>query len=168
MKRINIKYKFLLICFVIAFCFLTSCRAKRQETQKVETITESTKETIVSYKDTIVYAPKSETSLKIPLSDLTFKPSLNDVKTPKVYTQKNGNATAKVEVGYDVIFVTATCDSLAIAAKIKTRLEKEFQLKQLSDQLKKETHTGWTFWDLIIAFAVGFIVCFILKSFKII
>lgn len=175
MQRKNIKLKFLLICFVLVFCFLSSCRSKRQETQKVDTTIETTKEDIVSYKDTIIYAPKSETSLKIPISDLMFKPdsnevetSKNKVETPKIYTQKNGNATAKIKVVHDFIYVTATCDSLAIAAKIKTRLEKEYRLKELTDQSKAEIQSGFTFWNLLIAFILGFALCLIIKFFKII
>ncbi|MRX40401.1 hypothetical protein GJU43_14025 [Flavobacterium sp. LC2016-23] len=168
MKRINITFKFLLICTVIVFCFLTSCRSKRQETQKVDTIIETTKEKTVSYRDTILYAPKSETSLKIPVSDLTFKQDLNNVQKPKIFTQKNGNATAKIVVVLDSIEVTATCDSLALAAKIKNKLETEYRLKEVNDQIKKDTSSGWTFWDLIIAFVVGFLACFILKFFKVV
>lgn len=166
MKRLNIKLKFSLICFVVVFCFLSSCRSKRQETQKVETTIETTKESNVSYKDTILYAPKSETSLKIPVLDLAFKPTLNGVEKPKVFTQKNGNATAKIEVVNDGIIVTATCDSLAIASKIKTKLEKEYRLKEIADKSKIKSQTGFTLFDLLVALVVGFIICLILKFFK--
>ena len=161
-------YKTTLLIAFVCFCFLTSCRSKRQETQKVDTTIETNKETIVSYKDTIVYAPKSETTLKIPMSDLTFKPSLNGIEKPKIFTQKNGNATAKVRIVHDSIFIVATCDSLAIAAKIKTKLEKEYRLKEKADQSKKDTKTGYTLFDLFVALIVGFILRFLLKLFKIV
>lgn len=168
MKRKNIKVKLLLICFTVVFCFLTSCRSKRQEIQKIDTTIETTKESVVSYKDTTLYAPKSQTNLKIPLSELGFKKGLNDVQKDKTFTQKNGNATAKVRIVHDSIFVIATCDSLAITAKIKTKLEKEYRSKQIADQLRIETRTGYTLFDLFIALALGFVVCFVLKIFKIV
>ncbi|MDA6068643.1 hypothetical protein NJT12_03330 [Flavobacterium sp. AC] len=161
-------YKTTLLIAFVCFCFLTSCRSKRQESQKVDTTIETTKESIVSYKDTIVYAPKSETSLKIPVSDLSFKPDLNNLQKPKVFTQKNGNATAKIEIVPDGIVITATCDSLAIAAKIKSKLEKEYRLKEKADQSKTDIKTGYTLFDLFVALLVGFIIGLALKFFKIV
>jgi hypothetical protein len=161
-------YKTTLLITLVCFLFLTSCRSKRQETQKVDTTIETTKESIVSYEDTIVYAPKSETSLKIPISELTFKPRLNGIEKPKIFTQKNGNATAKALIVHDSIFIIATCDSLAIAAKIKTKLEKEYRSKELVDKSKKNTQTGYTFFDLFIALVVGFMVSLLLKFLKIV
>jgi hypothetical protein len=161
-------YKTILLITLVCFCFLTSCRSKRQETQKVETTIETNHEKIVTYKDTILFTPKSETSLKIPTSDLVFKPSLNKVEKPKIFTQKNGNATAKVRVVLDSIFITATCDSLTIAAKIKTKFEKEYWSKEKADQSKINSQTGWTLFDLFVAVIVGFVICYVLKLFKIV
>lgn len=168
MKRVNIKLKFLLVCFIIVFCFLTSCRSKRQEIQKVETTIETNKEKIVTYTDTILYAPKSETKLKIATSELVFKPSLNKVEKPKIFTQKNGNATAKIEVLPDHISVTATCDSLAIVAKIKNQLEKEYRNKLLNDNTHSSKQKGFTFLNMLFMLITGFAVCYVLKWLKLI
>ena len=173
MKRINIKLKFLLICFVVVFCFLTSCRtAVRQETQKTETKTESVSEKITSYRDTIVYAPKAETSLKIPISELVFKPSLNGNSKPRVYTQKNGQAKAKITILPDSITVTASCDSLAIVAKIKKELQRESNASSQSDSNQQTKKSGYNLFDVFLwslaAFIVGFVLCVILKTLKIV
>lgn len=171
MKRLNVKFKFLLICFVIVFCFLTSCRTSRQETQKVDTITEKTKENIVSYKDTIIFSPKAETSLNIPISELVFKQGLNDVSKPKTFTQKNGQATAKVEITPTYIIVTATCDSIAMRAKIKQELLREISATARSDTQNTKKSTGYSFFRVLIAslicFVLGAVVMFILKTLRI-
>ncbi len=161
----------LIFCFALSCCFLTSCRStkQRQETQKIEITSEQTTEHIVSYKDTTLFAPKAETSFKIPLSQLDFKPDLNGNKKPVYYSQKNGQATAKIKIEHDTIYVTGTCDSLAIVAKIKKELQKQNSNnsnKSSSDVLEKKT-TGYTFWDLLVAFVLGFAACFLLKYFKV-
>lgn len=161
-------YKTRLLIAFVCICFLSSCRSKRQENQKVDTNIETTRENIVTYKDTVVYAPRSETSFKIPVSDLAFKSDLNTIEKPKIFTQKNGNATAKIQVHPDFIYVTATCDSLGLIAKIKTKFEKEYRLKEVKNQSNKTTKTGLTFWNLITAFVIGFISCYAFKHFKIV
>lgn len=173
MKRINIKLKFLLICFVVVFCFLTSCcTAVRQETQKIETKTESVSEKIINYRDTLVYAPKAETSLKIPVSDLVFKSGLNSISKPKTFTQKNGNATAKIKILHDTITVTATCDSLVIVAKIKQELQREISATARSNIENNKSQTGYSLFDIIKVFLAGILVgasvTFILKTLKIV
>lgn len=156
--------------FLVLFCscFLISCRVTRQEVKKTETQNQTTSEKVVSYKDTIVVAPKSETSLKIAVAEIAFKPGLNTISKPRIYTQKNGNATAKIKIVHDTITVTATCDSLAIVAKIKSELLKEAIISSTNDSELSEANKGFTFWDLITAFILGFGVCSILKLFKII
>ena len=121
----------------------------------------------MSYKDTIVIAPKSETSLKIPVSELVFKEDLKAISKPKYFTQKNGNATAKIKIVHDTITVTATCDSLAIVAKIKSELLKQTSNSKTNDSNSTKQKSGFSFWNLIIAFILGIIVCYILKLFKI-
>ena len=157
-----------LLLFLFCSCFLISCRVSRQEVKKTETQSQLTSEKVVTYSDTIVIAPKSETSLKIAVAEIAFKPGLNSNSKPRVYTQKNGNATAKIKIVHDTITVTATCDSLAIVAKIKSELRKDSNNSKTNDsEIVKQTK-GFTFWDLIIAFVLGFGVCFILKLIKII
>lgn len=165
-------YKTIVLVLVCLCCFLTSCRSKRQDIQKSTSTTESFIEQKETYRDTILFAPKSETSLKIPVNELVFKQGLNTISKPKTFTQKNGNATAKVEISPTDITVTATCDSLAIVAKIKQQLYKEISATARSDIENSKSKSGYTFFDIILWFIVGVflgaVVMFLLKTFKIV
>lgn len=171
MKRKNIKLKLLLICFIVVFCFLGSCRSVRQETQKSTLTTQSYTEKKETYRDTVLFAPKAETSLKIPVSEFVFKPTLNGVSKPKEFTQKNGNATAKIKIEDNVVTVTATCDSLAIVAKIKQELQRDFNATARSDVGNKQDKTGYSVIYLIGVFLIGLIIgsiaTLIIKTLKI-
>ncbi|MGM8362132.1 hypothetical protein ACSV4D_09480 [Flavobacterium sp. ARAG 55.4] len=175
MKRINIRLKFLLICvLVFVCCFLTSCRSVRQETQKSTSTTETIIQQKESYRDTVLFTPKAETSLKIPVNELAFKEGLNSISRPKVFTQKNGNATAKVEITPTDLTVTAICDSLAIAAKIKQELRSQISATARSDVGNQTTKSGYNLLDIIVAFLTGlsiglslmYIITFIRKIFS--
>lgn len=165
-------YKTIVLVFVCLCCFLTSCRTSRQEIQKSTATTESTIEQKETYRDTILFAPKAETSLKIPVTELVFKQGLNSISKPKTFTQKNGNATAKVEITPTDITVTATCDSLAIVAKIKQELQREISATARSDTQNSTKKTGYSFIDLVRVFLYGLVigasVMFLLKTFKIV
>lgn len=154
--------------FLVLFCFLISCRVTRQEVKNKETKDVFTTEKIVVYKDTTIVAPSSETSLKIPIAELAFKKDLNAVSKPRIYTQKNGNATAKIKIVHDTVVITATCDSLKIVAKIKKELQKQNSTKNTITTENTKQKSGFSFWDLIISFTLGFGVCFFLKLLKII
>ena len=164
--------KSLLFLVFVFFAFLTSCRTSRQEIQKSTATTESTIEQKETYRDTTLFTPKSETSLKIPVTELMFKKGLNDVSKPKTFTQKNGNATVKLQIIHDTVTVMATCDSLAIVAKIKKELYKEIKANTRSNIENNNSKTGYTFFDLILwsllSFILGFVICYILKFFKIV
>ena len=165
-------YKTIVLVFVCLCCFLTSCRTSRQESQKNTSTSESLIVQKESYRDTVIFTPKAETSLKIPVSELVFKQGLNNVSKPKTFTQKNGNATAQVKVRHDTITVTATCDSIALRAKIKQELYKEISATARSDTQNSTKKTGYSFIDLVRVFLYGLVigasVMFLLKTFKIV
>jgi hypothetical protein len=165
-------YKTIVLVFVCLCCFLTSCRTTRQESQKSTSTTESFIQQKETYRDTVLFAPKAETSLKIPVSELVFKSSLNSVSKPKIFTQKNGNATAKIKIQDDTITVTATCDSLAIVAKIKKELQREIIETARSNVENKNSETGYSLFELLKAFLIGLLVgaavTFTLKTLKIV
>ena len=165
-------YKTIVLVFVCLCCFLTSCRTSRQESQKNTSTSESLIVQKESYRDTVLFTPKAETSLKIPVTELVFKQGLNDVSKTKTFTQKNGNATAKVEITPTDITVTATCDSLAIVAKIKQELQREISATARSDTQNRTKKTGYSFIDLVRVFLYGLVTgasaMFLLKTFKIV
>ena len=152
-----------LVMFVC--CLLIACRSSRQVVQESQTT--SIKETKESYRDTTLFAPKAQTSLKIPVSELGFKADLKGISKPFKYEQKNGQATVKIKVVHDTIYATATCDSLAIVAKVKRELVRDYYKDnhQKSEEVKKSL--GFTFWNLLFAFFCGFATCYVLKIFKI-
>ena len=165
-------YKTIVLVFVCLCCFLTSCRTSRQESKKNTSTSESLIVQKESYRDTVLFTPKAETSLKIPVSEVVFKQGLKNGSKPKTFTQKNGNATAQVKVRHDTITVTATCDSIALRAKIKQELYKEISATARSDTQNSTQKRGYSFIDLITAFLLGLVIgagaMFILKTFKIV
>lgn len=162
-------YKKALTLIVLFSCFFISCRAKRQEiTTKTTTQDSIVREHKVTYKDTTFYAPKAETSLKIPISELLFKQDLNNNSKEKNFTKKNAQAKLDVRIVDDDLQITATCDSLALRAKIKSELEKEF-IKQSNNQSSSEKITKPpNILNCIVYFLLGFGICFLLKTFKIV
>lgn len=123
----------LLILSILAL-FLSSCRSiQRQETKSSETKQEVITEKKTEYKDTILYTPKSETSINVPISAILEKDFNNELKNlskdfkPKIISQKNGNATAKIIIEKDTIKVKAECDSIALSAKIRQDFERQYQ-----------------------------------------
>lgn len=165
-------YKTIVLVFICLFCFLTSCRTSRQENQKIVSTKENYIQQKETYRDTLLFVPKSETSLIIPTSEILFKPGLNDISKPKTFIQKNGNATAKVQVTPSKIIVVATCDSLQIAAKIKTELYKQISATARNDTKTDSKKSGYSLITVLKAFFVGLVVgaviMFILKTLKIV
>lgn len=153
----NIICRFVCLLLIV---FLISCRTTRQELQKTET-EKTEKEKVVSYKDTTLFVAKTQTSLKLPIRDLQIPTGSNTTeqgsknKAPIVYTQKNGQATATVRMVHDTIVVTATCDSLALVAKIRHELFKE-KLMKIDQDFEKVTQID--FWDKLKYISIGFVL----------
>ena len=157
MKTFNI------ILFLVILFVLGACRSTRQVTQTKETISGSSSVKFTKYRDTILLAPGSSTGFQLPLNTLA---KCGDGSAPKsvdkTYTQKNGNATAKVVIKHDTITVTAECDSVALAAKIRQDFESENSSSSVTENSSSEKTTGYVFWDLVKAFGWGFLACIII------
>lgn len=167
-QNIKMYKKALILLIICVSCLLSSCRVTRQEIQKTENETIVEKEKTVSYKDTTLFAPKAETSLKIPISEIGFKNDLKPILKPVNYSKKNGQANIKLQIVHDTIYATATCDSVALRAQIRSEILKEFSNKTKNNIESNKTKTGYTFFDLILAFCAGFLACYILKILKIV
>ena len=115
----------------------------------------------------MVYAPSSETSLKVP-----FKSHLNSNATPKTYSQKNGNANLTLRIERDTIYAAAKCDSLAIVAKIKQEyLSESNKIKEASDNQETVAKGVSVFKTILYAlsgFIIGLGVGVLLKTLKLI
>ncbi|MGV4413869.1 hypothetical protein [Chryseobacterium sp. T1] len=151
------------IFFLLLLLVLGACQSNRQVTQTKETTNGVSSVKITKYRDTILTAPGSSTDFKLPLNAVSKCP---DGSVPqsinKSFTQKNGNATAKVVIKHDTITVTAECDSVALAAKIRQDFESKDSKTSVKENISTDTHTGYTFWDLVKAFGGGFLVCIII------
>lgn len=162
------------IILLSSFClFLTACRTTRQVVKTTEKIQKEVSESKVSYRDTILYTQKAQTSLKLSVSDFKkcpeelFKQPLNGFKQPQIFTQKNGNAKAIVRIEHDTVTVTAECDSIALRAQIKSEFEsKELLDSSLESQSEKEQRRNNFFMIAgicIVFFIAGFIVKSLIK-----
>lgn len=169
--------KTLNILFLSVLCLLlTACRVSRQVAKTTETVSKQITENKISYRDTVLYTPKTVTSLKLPFSDLKkcpeslFNQDLNTLKKevkPQIYTQKNGNATAKIKIEHDTITVTAECDSIALAAKIRSEFNNQYSdSNQTTDSnfQEKEIINWWKIAGyIILAFIAGFVTKSLIK-----
>ena len=157
--------------------FLTACRTTRQVVKTTERTQKEVSESKVSYRDTILYTQKAQTSLKLPVSDLKkcpeelFKQNLNGFKEPfkqpQVYTQKNGNAKATVRIERDTVTVTAECDSIALRAQIKSEFENkerfDSSLESQSEKEKSRNNFLMIAGLCVVFFFAGFIVKSLIK-----
>ena len=152
------------ILFLVLMLFvLGACRSNRQVTQTKETETGNSTVKITKYRDTILHAPASSTGFQLPLNALAKCPDGSTPKSvDKTYTQKNGNATAKVVIKHDTISITAKCDSVALAAKIRQDFESNNSSSSVKENSSSEKTTGYVFWDLVKAFGIGFLTCIII------
>ena len=161
------RFKKVFFLLVFVFSFVTSCRSSRQVVQKNDRQKEIIKKDIVTYKDTVFFTPNSKTTLKLP-----FKGYLNSIKTPKVYTQKNGNSTVKLRIERDTIIVSAVCDSLKIKAKLKERYQSEFNHIENNLSKLEEIKRGFSLFEIILytlsAFIIGLGLGVLLKTLKLI
>lgn len=154
---------FNLILFFCLVLVLGACRSTRQVTQTKETETGNSTVKITKYRDTILHAPASSTGFQLPLNALAKCPDGSAPKSvDKIYTQKNGNATAKVVIKHDTISITAKCDSVALAAKIRQDFESNNSSSSVKENSSSEKTTGYVFWDLVKAFGIGFLACIII------
>lgn len=167
MKTFNL---LLLSAFTLVF---TSCRSIRQESKNTEIITEIATEKKTSYRDTILYAPKSEANIKVPISSILEKRFNENLKhfentlKPQVFFQKNGNATARIRIEKDTIKIEAQCDSIALKAQIRKDVEKQYQSTKQKEESQKKEKTRFSIWDMLsfctVAVLVGFVLGKIIK-----
>lgn len=133
-----------LISFLLVAFLLSSCATKKS-VEKKESLVE-TKTLVEKYTDTVFYTPKSATSFGIPINSIAkcidVKGNFNAVSKeetkPQIFTQKNGNAKATVKIVHDSIFIHAECDSLAIAAKIKSVYANNDRNREASESTKEK------------------------------
>lgn len=160
-----------LITLLIVALLLFSCSARKKTAQVEKEVQVITK--VETYRDTVFYTKKAETSFGIPLSGIAkcpeVKGDLNPVAKqvqPQIFTQKNGNAKATARVQHDSIFITAECDSIALEAKIRSEYESSDRNRESRET--KEEKKGLNLFTIIgicvACFMGGIVAGFIAKK----
>jgi hypothetical protein len=152
------------ISFVlVVLIFLSSCRSTKQEVQ--ESTLDTSKERVVTYRDTIIYTEPSKTELSVSIADLLA--SAGQLQTDGRLSQSdgrlsqtNGNATVKLGVKDNRIIATAYCDSIALKAKIKREVLRDMVLKTNNNSKTTKISLPWTYY--LLAFGCGFALATIL------
>ncbi len=146
---------------------LGSCVSKKQVTQSTESVKESTGIVTEKYRDTLFHTQKVSTTFGVPIPSFAKCADGTPISTamntkPIVRTQKNGNATAKVKIVHDSIFITAECDSIALRAQIKSEFEGQYRKESVKENIDTKKKTGTGFFggmlQILIALAVGFVL----------
>lgn len=167
------KLKHLVFSLLVIFV-LYSCRTSRQVTQTKTSLVQK-KESTVSYKDTTLVTQATITKITIPKE--VIKQDLNKVevlfnqdlkkeeltnntpltipknkqpKKPPKYTSKNGNAKASVRFDNNNMYVDCECDTIAIAAKIKSTYVKERSDSVHEKTEKKKVKRGVSIFNCIL------------------
>jgi PBP1b-binding outer membrane lipoprotein LpoB len=161
---------------ILVLLFLGSCKSI-QETSNTETVKETIKENIVSFRDTIFEVPAVSTGISIPLETLfknSFKNSLKDSLKPfeKVFKQSNGRAQIRIKVQDGQVKAECECDSIALRAQIKSELQKNYTENRQTIVKEKKIRTGITGFQLMVwcfgCFCFGAAITYVLKTIKII
>ncbi|WP_281683427.1 hypothetical protein [Zunongwangia profunda] len=148
--------------FWVVFCFtLVACGGTHKVTQS-ETNKETFREHTVSYKDTVFTIPAAQTRLIIPKVEFE-KVTLKS----RNFESKNGNATARLTIDNDAVYVSAECDSIALAAQIKQELLREVSTtsNESSSTEKRGVSRFMLILYIILAAVVGFVAGVIAKTF---
>ena len=151
--------KSILKTFLLILLFIgckTVKNVAEKETQKTE------KEHIVKYVDTVFVTPKSTAKISIPKKIFVYK--TDTIYKTKTIKQRQGNATVKVVVERDSIFVVAECDTIKIKAKIKKELIKEFKESNTNKELNETKKKGVSIWVFIISIIASFSVGYFLSK----
>lgn len=139
---------------MMAACALTACSASHETARQVA----STDSLLVESRWRLAATPipESRVELAIPVATLRSLPATG-------LADHQGQATARVRLRHDTLYVAATCDSLR-----RLVLEYEGQLRHAaalreSTKEKGDRRMGWPTWAVALAFigglAVGKIVC---------
>lgn len=148
---------------VLIFLFIgcTSTKKVVEQSDKKEVV----KEHIVSFKDTTFVTPRATSIIRVPFEKIVKQ--YDTVFVPQVIKQTNGNATAKLIIKRDTILVTADCDTIALTAKIKKEVVKNYERASSVKNEKITKSRGFSIWQYISAIAVSFLLGYIIRSFKI-
>lgn len=125
------KKLFFLTLVLVAFA---SCKCPKivADTQVVRDEIVRTKEVLV--RDTIFVTDTAKVVVEVPVEKITEIPVIKYHKNARVVVQKV----------HDTIRITAECDSIALAAKIRDKIVREQQVKEIvTTEIVRERYTPW-------------------------
>lgn len=134
---------------MMAACALTACSASHETARRVATTDSLQVESRWRLSTTTV--PESRVELAIPVATLRSLPATG-------LADHQGQATARVRLRHDTLYVAATCDSLR-----RLVLEYEGQLRHAaalreSTKEKGDRRMGWPTWAVALAFIGGTVI----------
>lgn len=134
---------------MVAACALTACSASQETARQVASTDSLQVESRWRLATTTV--PESQVELAIPVETLRSLPATG-------LADHQGQATARVRLRHDTLYVAATCDSLR-----RLVLEYEGQLRHVaalreSTKEKGDRRMGWPIWAVALAFIGGTVI----------
>ena len=123
------------LLFALILVVFASCKCPKivTDTQVVRDEIVRTKEVVV--RDTVFITKPTKVFVEVPIEKITEVPVIKYRKNARVVLQKVR----------DTIRVTATCDSIALAAKIKDQLTTEKQVKEIvTTEIVRVRFIPWT------------------------
>lgn len=134
---------------MVAACALTACSASHETVRQVASTDSLLVESRWRLATTTV--PESRVELAIPVATLRSLPATG-------LADHQGQATARVRLRHDTLYVAATCDSLR-----RLVLEYEGQLRHVaalreSTKEKGDRRMGWPIWAVALAFIGGTVI----------
>lgn len=134
---------------MMAACALTACSASHETVRLVASTDSLQVESRWRLATTTV--PESRVELAIPVATLRSLPATG-------LADHQGQATARVRLRHDTLYVAATCDSLR-----RLVLEYEGQLRHVaalreSTKEKGDRRMGWPIWAVALAFIGGTVI----------
>ena len=134
---------------LVAACALTACSASHETARRVATTDSLLAESHWRLAATPI--PESRVELAIPAATLRALPATG-------LADHQGQATARVRLRHDTLYVAATCDSLQ-----RLVLEYEGQLRHttaLRESIKEkdDRRMGWPTWAVALTFIGGTVI----------
>lgn len=133
---------------LVAACALTACSASHETARQVASTDSLQVESRWRLATTTV--PESQVELAIPVATLRSLPATG-------LADHQGQATARVRLRHDTLYVAATCDSLR-----RLVLEYEGQLRHAAlrenTKEKGDRRMGWPIWAVALAFIGGTVI----------
>ena len=139
--------------FILIILFFANCSSRKHTAsfcQQTDSLLQTSRLTVQTAR-----VPESRADLSIPVA------TLKELPAGAAFIQKSGQATAKIRLLHDTLFVAATCDSLQeLVYQYETTIE---QLSKQTTQKEKNNQRNCKSGYIIIGFII---ICALLYIFR--